>query len=66
MGGTNNYGEYSIRGDTIILSKKYPLGANRDIMSSKLLKKADHILIKQDSNGRYSELEYIKLRIVED
>jgi len=64
LGGTNHYGEYIMKGDTILLSKKYPLGSDRDVMSDKLLKGKEFVLIKPDSNGQYDENEYIKLRLI--
>lgn len=66
LGGTIHYGEYKIIGDTILLSKKYPLGRDRDIMSNKLLIGKEFILIKPDSNGFYNDNEYVKLRITTD
>lgn len=64
LGGTNHYGEYKIKGDTIILSKKYPLGEDRHIMCNKLVRKKDRILLKPDSTGVYPENEYIQLKII--
>lgn len=65
LGGTCHYGKYILKGDTIVLSEKYPLGADRDIMGNKLLKTKEFILIKPNSNGQYDENEYIKLRIIQ-
>lgn len=39
LGETDYFGNYTIKGDTILLSKKYPLGKDRDIMDNKLLRK---------------------------
>ena len=63
IGGTAHFGEYEIKGDTIFLSEQYPLGRDRDIMSSKLLIRSDFILIKPDANGIYNQEDYLKLRI---
>lgn len=64
FGGTTHYGEYRMIGDTILLSKKNPLGEDRDIMSNKLVMEKELILIKPDSNGIYNKNEFIKLQIV--
>lgn len=64
LGGTSHYGKYKFNGDTIVLSKKYPLGEDRDIMSNKLLKGNEYVLIKPDSSGQYNAEEYFRLRII--
>ena len=57
-------GKYKFSGDTIVLSKKYPLGEDRDIMSNKLLKGDEYVLIKADSRGQYNAEEYFRVRII--
>lgn len=64
LGGTCHYGKYILKGDTIVLSEKYPLGADRDIMGNKLLKTSDFVFIQTDALGHFKTENYIKLSIV--
>ncbi|WP_341904554.1 hypothetical protein [Fluviicola taffensis] len=64
FGETNNYGEYRMSGDTILLSEKHPLGEDRVIMGNKLLVDNTFVLIKQDSKGNFKTDQPFKLRIV--
>jgi hypothetical protein len=64
FGGTTHFGNYRLKGDTIVLNKKYPLGKDRYIMGNRLLIKNGYVLIKADSTGNFSENAPFKMRIV--
>lgn len=64
FGGTTHFGNYQLKGDTIVLNKKYPLGKHRNIMGNRLLMKNGYVLIKADSTGNFSEKAPFKMRIV--
>ena len=62
FGGTNHYGEYQIIGDSILLSEKYPLGPDRDVMSNRLIIQNGYIFIIPNSRNNYT---ITKLKVVE-
>ena len=66
FGGRNHYGDYRFSGDTILLSEKYPLGKDNDIMCNKLLIRNGFILVKPDSTGVYKDNSPFQLRIIQN
>lgn len=65
FGGTTHFGNYQLKGDTILLNKKHPLGKDRNIMGNRLLMKDGYVLVKADSTGNFSEKAPFKMRIIE-
>lgn len=65
LAGTVYSGAYILQGDTIILDKENPLGADNDFMVNKLILIGDTLLFHRDKNGDYAT-GYFSMRVIEN
>lgn len=66
LGGSDYFGTYRLRGDTILLNNANPLGKNRDIISPALLIDTNQVLPKQGTDGSFDRNQLFRMRIVKN
>ena len=63
-GGRTYFGDYWIKGDTIVLSKKHSWGTESPIIRNRLLMESGYVLAKTDSKGNFHQNDPYKMTIL--